>query len=76
MSTDRDAAALIRQHGRDAPRLLVEQLVRAVKAEDEERIVLLDRQLRAVDALLQNDGEAAAGIPVVPDAPPARAAPV
>jgi ABC-type enterochelin transport system substrate-binding protein len=56
MSTDRDAAALIREHGGDAPQLLVEQLVRAVKAEDEERIVLLDRQLRAVDALLQNEG--------------------
>jgi hypothetical protein len=70
MSRDPDATALIREHGGDAPQLLVEQLVRAVKAEDEERIVLLDRQLRAVDALLQNDSDVTAGI----SAPPASAA--
>jgi hypothetical protein len=52
MSADRDAAALVQEHGDRAPQLLVDQLVHAVRAGDEGRITMLDKLLRAVDALL------------------------
>ena len=47
------AEALIAAHGAGAVQHLIDQVVIAVRAQDETAITQLDKQLQAVDAVLQ-----------------------
>ncbi|MEI9851789.1 MAG: hypothetical protein WDN24_14230 [Sphingomonas sp.] len=53
MSPDDQAAELVRNHGARALQLLVDELVQAVKAGDEARILALDGVLKAAERRLQ-----------------------
>jgi hypothetical protein len=47
------ARALVTEHGRGAIQHLIDLIIPAVRAQDETAISLLDRQLRYVDKLLE-----------------------
>jgi hypothetical protein len=52
MSIETEGAAWIRLHGHRAPQLLVDALVQAVRAKDEQKMHEIDGLLRAVDTMI------------------------
>lgn len=58
MSIETEGAAWIRLHGHRAPQLLVDALVQAVRAKDEQKMHEIDALLQAVDTMMAA-GEAA-----------------
>lgn len=59
MSIETEGAAWIRLHGHRGPQLLVDALVQAARAKDEQKMREIDGLLRAVDTMMAS-GQAGA----------------